>query len=103
MIPFRCAWLLVLVVPVVLVGCQSGSDNSKAKVYDLKGKVVFVEADKKAVTLDHEDIPGFMKAMEMKFAVEKADLLDGVKAGDQVAGKLKVTGNKYVITELKKR
>jgi protein SCO1/2 len=99
----RCIWLLVLIVPVILVGCQSGSDGSKPKIYDVKGLVVSVEPDKKAVTLDHEDIPGYMKAMQMKFPVEKASTLDGIKAGDQVQGKLKVTGSEYVITDLQKR
>jgi len=100
---FRYVWLLILIVPVILVGCQSGSDGSKAKIYDVKGKVVSIESDKKAVTLDHEDIPGFMKAMEMKFSVEKASLLEDIKTGDQIQGKLKVTGSDYLITELQKR
>jgi protein SCO1/2 len=99
----HCIWLLVLIVPVTLVGCQSGSDSSKPKIYDVKGKVVSVDADKKAVTLDHEDIPGYMKAMQMKFPVEKPALVEGIKTGDQVQGKLRVTGSEYVITELQKR
>ncbi len=97
-----CSWVLFLLVLVIFAGCQSGSD-SKSKVYDIKGKVVAVDAAKKSVTLDHEDIPGFMKAMEMKFSAEKSTMLEGIKAGDQVQGKLKVTGNDYVITELQKR
>ena len=99
----RWLWLPTLVIPMILIGCQTGSDGSKGKIYDLKGKVVSVEPDKKTVTLDHEDIPGFMKAMEMKFSVEKAVSLEGLKTGDQVQGKLKVTGSDYIITDLQKR
>jgi Cu/Ag efflux protein CusF len=82
-------------------GCGK-SDGDKDKVYDIKGKVVAVDTEKKKVTLDHEDIPGLMKAMEMPFSVENPKVLEGIKAGDQVHGKLKVKGGDYVITELMK-
>ena len=39
----------------------------------------------------------------MSFAVEDGKLLDGLKAGDPVEGKLKVTPGTIVITELQKR
>ncbi len=99
----RWLWLPILLISVILIGCQTGLDSSKAKFYDLKGKVVSVEADKNTLTLDHEDMPGFMKAMTMKFSVEKASSLEGIKTGDHVQGKLKVTGSEYVITDLQKR
>ncbi len=99
---FRWLWLPLLVVPLALVGCNRGSDTPKEKLYDVTGKVVAVDPDKKTVTLDHEDIPGLMKAMEMKFSVEDAKVLEGIKAGDQVHGRLKVDSGKYTITELKK-
>ncbi len=60
----------LLLVAMLLPGCQGGSGGSKEKIYDVKGKVVTLDADKKTVVLDHEDIPGFMRAMEMKFVVE---------------------------------
>jgi protein SCO1/2 len=96
-------WLSVLVAVLLLAGCQSGTGSGKDRVYDIKGKVVELDAGGKSVRLDHEDIPGLMKAMEMKFDVEDGKVLEGLRAGDQVHGKLKVKpGNQYVITELKK-
>lgn len=103
---FRWLWLPLLLVALVLAGCQNGKDGTrdKDKQYDVKAKVVAVDIDKKTVTLDHEDIPGLMKAMEMKFSVEDAKVLEGIKPGDEVHGKLKVkSGNNYTITELRKR
>ena len=94
--------LPLFLVPLVLIGCQKESDVSKEKIYDVKAKVVSVEMDKKTVVLDHEDIPGFMKAMVMKFSVDKANMLEGIKAGDQVHGKIKVKPGDYLITELHK-
>ena len=88
----------------LLAGCSSSSSPSSAeKLYGLKGKVVAVDASAKSVKIDHDDIPGLMKAMTMTFAVEDGKLLDGLAVGDAVEGKLKVaSGNKYVVTELRK-
>ncbi|MEO2089630.1 MAG: copper-binding protein [Gemmataceae bacterium] len=95
---------------VVLAGCQNQPGSSTApsksagtKVYDVTGKVVSLYPTKKLVTLDHEDIPGFMKAMTMEFPVADAKLLDGMKAGDAVRGKITVEGGSYAVTSLEKR
>lgn len=108
---FRFAVLpiAVTVAAVVLVGCQNPSGSSapsksaSAKVYDVTGKVVSLDPAKKVVTLDHEDIPGFMKAMTMEFPVADAKLLDGMKAGDAVRGTITADGGSYAITSLAKR
>jgi Cu/Ag efflux protein CusF len=100
-----CAALMTGAV-AFLAGCGDGSPSTPEKaekVYDVTGKVVAVDRDKKAVELDHEDIPGLMKAMTMEFKVADEKLLDGLAAGDAVAGKLKVQGSDHVLTELKKR
>src|SRR4051812_41819672 len=86
----------------LITGC-SPTSGDKEKIYDIKGKVVSVDAEKKTVRLDHEDIPGFMKAMEMDFPVQDSKLLAGLKAGGAVHGRLKVKDSNYVITELHKR
>src|SRR5229473_2936795 len=101
---FRWLGLLAVTVPFFLAGCK-GDDpkSSEVKLYPIKGKVVSVDAAKPAVKLDHEDIPGLMKGMQMTFDVSDAKLLEGLKAGDDVEGQLKVDGGKQVITELKKR
>ena len=94
--------LTLAVLALTIAGCNSSTGN-KEKVYDIKGKVVSLDAEKKSVRLDHEDIPGFMKAMEMDFSVQDAKVLTGLKAGDQVQGRLKAKDSNYVITELQKR
>lgn len=93
----------------VVSGCNNPSGSSAAgkpagaKVYDVTGKVVALDPAKKVVTLDHEDIPGFMKAMTMEFPVADAKLLDGLKAGDAVRGKITADGGGYAVTSLEKR
>ena len=95
-------FLIAIVLPLVVIGCK-GSDTAKDKVYDIKGKVVAVDTDKKTVKLDHEAIPGLMGAMTMDFPVEDLKVLEGIKAGDEVQGRLKVQDSNRTIVELKKR
>jgi len=99
--------LLILGICLALAGCKGDGTNQPkgtgAKHYDLKGKVVAVDPGKGSVTLDHEDIPGLMKAMKMDFPVEDPKMLEGLKAGDQVQGRLNVESGQYTITHLEKR
>jgi Cu/Ag efflux protein CusF len=102
--------MLALVISFVLVGCgpeakQPGVDSAPgaAQDYPIKGRVVSVAPDKKAVTLDHEDIPNLMRGMEMQFTVEDPQILEGIEAGSEVQGRLTVEDGKYTITRLEKR
>jgi protein SCO1/2 len=97
---------LLMALLLAAAGCSSGKKDGPGgadKLYEIKGKVVDVDTKKPAVTLDHEDIPGLMKAMEMEFRVESDKLLEGLKPGDQVQGRVKKTESGNLITELKKR
>jgi Cu/Ag efflux protein CusF len=62
-----------------------------------------VAADRRSVTLDHEEIKDLMAAMEMEFAVAHPSVLDGIAAGDKVEGELRVRGRAPEITRLAKR
>lgn len=89
---------------ILLNGCGKSPETGKDKLYDVTGTVVATDPQKPAVTLDHEDIPGLMKAMKMEFKAADAKLLDGLRPGDAVAGKLKKDeAGGYVVTELRKR
>ena len=98
--------LVALAVPLALAGCSGGPPSGAHGGdggYDIKGKVTALAPAKPAVTLDHEDVPGLMKAMTMEFRVEDAKLLDALKVGDAVQGRLKKTESGLVITKLEKR
>ncbi|HZI17165.1 MAG TPA: SCO family protein [Pyrinomonadaceae bacterium] len=65
-------------------GPDTGSDAENLPRYDLKGTVVSVERAKGTVTIDHEEIPGYMPAMRMPFPVKDADVLASFEPGDVV-------------------
>jgi protein SCO1/2 len=93
---------LLLIAAVVVAGCQKTADAPQAKAYDVNGKVVAVDIERRTVTLNHEDIPGLMQAMEMEFKVANPQVLENVAAGDRVHGQLEVRSGDYVITGLNK-
>jgi Cu/Ag efflux protein CusF len=99
---FFMSGVAVLIIALTLIGCSKTGDDAKEKIYDVKGKVVAVDVENKEVTLDHEEIAGHMTAMKMRFPVENAKLLEGIKAGDQVHGKLKNKDGKDTVIELMK-
>lgn len=96
----RIAWVLVL---LALAGCNGNDAAPAAKEYPIQGAVTAVDSTKPSVKLDHEEIPGLMKAMEMDYPVENAAILQGLKVGDEVQGHLKAQSGKYIITDLEKR
>ena len=107
---FSGATPLLLVAVVVAGACQQNktaspdqSSDASGKQYEIVGKVVAVGDDRQSVTLDHQDIPGLMVGMEMKFQVNDPQMLADIQSGDQVQGRLKVESGDYIITHLEKR
>ena len=92
---------IALGLVLIFVGCRDKTVQPNG-VYDIKGTVVTLDTAKKAVELDHEEIPGIMAAMDMAYAVADPKLLAGLKLGDTVLGKLKVESGNYTITSLAK-
>lgn len=60
--------------------------------FPISGRVVSVDASARSVTIAHDEIPTFMKAMTMSFAVKEAWVVDAVKPGSLVTATLVVDG-----------
>jgi Cu/Ag efflux protein CusF len=72
--------------PAVSSGVSTDAKESAApKKHPLKGVVTDVIADKSALMVKHEEIPGFMKAMTMMLTVDPA-VVTTVKKGDAITG-----------------
>lgn len=78
------------------------SPNTEVQTYKSKGIVKKIDVENGKLTVDHEDIPGYMSAMEMTEAAKDKALLDGLKVGDKVDFEIERTGSKIVFTKLTK-
>lgn len=87
-----------VLIAVVCSGC--GKAEVPTKVYDVRGKVVKVNMKEKSVTLNHESIPDVLDARKRKFDVSNEKVLEGVKVGEVIHGKLRVGPGDYTIVDL---
>jgi Cu/Ag efflux protein CusF len=58
------------------------------KEYDFRGKVEKVDTKTKKVTVNGENVEGWMKAMTMNYKVDKEEILKSLKVGDQITAKV---------------
>jgi protein SCO1/2 len=72
-------------------GCRRHSADEQR--YDLKGKVLIVEKDKRLVTVSHEEIKGYMPGMTMPFTVDDDASLALLVPGDQIKATLVIDGS----------
>jgi Cu/Ag efflux protein CusF len=79
---------------------QTQPQQTQPQRYDLKGKVVSIDAAGKKLTVDGEAIPGFMSAMTMGYPVKDGHLLDNLSPGDQVTAKVVSTGGDFWLEDI---
>jgi Cu/Ag efflux protein CusF len=72
---------VLLMLPAVQA--QSGK-----KEYTFRGKVEKVDTKTKTLSVNGEDVPGWMMAMTMTYGVDKPDVINQVKVGDQITAKV---------------
>lgn len=80
----------------------TAADSASApQTHPLKGVVVEVLADKSALVVKHENIPGVMRAMTMMFRVE-AEVLSRVKKGDAITAQMgRDAEKKWILRDVK--
>lgn len=83
----------------IALSCRRGP-SSNAKRYELKGKVVAIEADKHLVTVAHEEIKDYMPSMTMPFTVPDDAAYSILRPGDEISGLLVVDGPQSWLEEL---
>jgi len=100
--------LAVLTFAVAIFACQSKTvaekpvDPAEKRTYKAVGVVRAIDPAAGKITLDHEDIAGYMPAMQMNEAVSDAKMLEAVRVGDRVEFEIERTGAQLVVTKLDK-
>ncbi len=79
-----------------LISCQPQRHErvhtASEKHYDLKGKVVIVDKNKRELTVAHEDIKDYMPGMTMPFSVKDDWVFEIATPGNQITATLVVDG-----------
>lgn len=101
----RTALPLLMVLCTVLAGCQAcrpaPPPAPPAKIYTVTGILVGLPEDRKdVVSVAHDEIPGYMKAMTMEFTLARPAMRDGLVLGSEVKMDLEVTESSSRVTQL---
>ena len=82
-----------LLVILATFGCRQQKPAAPAaneRRFPIEGRVVAADPGARTVTLDHHEIPGYMKAMVMSFTVRDGWVFDYIHPGDTVQATLVV-------------
>ena len=93
--------LLAVIAPLcIAVSCDGSKPVNTAtnpavqthlQTFPVKGVVRELKSDGRTVVIQHEAIPGYMAAMTMPFKVKEAADLSGLRPGDEISFRLRVT------------
>jgi protein SCO1/2 len=86
--------LFFLVILALFLGCHQNSTSpstsaDKQKTFAIRGKIVSTNGA--TVTLDGEDVPGFMEAMTMDYKLKDPSVASELHPGDRITAKVLAT------------
>lgn len=91
-------FILFLSIVFLFTACQKATptqtSSADAKRYPFRGKVISVDQGAKKATIEHEDIPGYMRAMTMDFPIREDWVWGDLAAGSEVRADLVVDNAK---------
>lgn len=110
----RVFCLIVAFLSIAASGCSSvdqtlsdaSSDDAVSEsgpgiqIYQATGVVTAVNNKSGEVSIDHEDIPGFMSAMKMTFPVRDRSLIEGLNPGDKIEFELERRSSDLTVTKI---
>jgi len=79
-----------------MMACQQPPERR----YDVEGTVVSVDAKRKQVTINHQDIPGYMDAMTMPLSLKEEWPYKVLSTGDRIQAVLVVQGDQSWLEEV---
>jgi protein SCO1/2 len=87
----------------VLIACNRSKQPAEAglKHYRLTGRVVAIDKANKSLSVDGDEIPGFMSAMQMPYDVKDASLLDKLAPGDKITADVVVKDDESWLENIK--
>ena len=86
----RFALLLGIALGLSVSSGYAGQDKKNAgkKEFTFRGKVEQIDLNAKTFRVNGQEVKGWMGAMTMSYAPEKADVLKTLKVGDEITAKV---------------
>lgn len=84
----------------VTVAVAAPAEKSEPKKHPLRGVITRVEPEASALMVKHEEIPGVMRAMTMRFKVAP-DVVKTFKVGDAITGLMWRANNEWRLDDVK--
>ncbi|MGH9738575.1 MAG: SCO family protein [Candidatus Acidiferrales bacterium] len=81
------AGIVLSLTAAAMAGCSKPAaqqPTKNVKRYHLVGKILSMDPNQKTVTIDGQDIPGFMAAMIMPYPVLSVSQMNGLEPGDEI-------------------
>jgi len=75
--------------------------DAGVKRYQLTGRVIALDKPNKSLTVDGDEIPGFMSAMQMPYDVKDPSLMDKLSPGDKISAEVVVKGDDSWLENIK--
>jgi protein SCO1/2 len=92
-----------LCLTLAIAGCdRSPTAESSARSYQVRGIVRGFAPDRSTVSIQHEDIPGFMPSMVMPFSPKDPKEIADLKLGDAVSFRMTATEKDLFLDQVKK-
>jgi Cu/Ag efflux protein CusF len=84
----RLVTLMGAVLGVLLLLTAAHAQQGGKKEHAFRGKVEGIDTKAKTLNVNGENVEGWMAAMTMIYTVDKEDVINHVKVGDQITAKV---------------
>jgi len=83
------------------IAVETRTVGADARRYPLKGVITAVDPARARITVDHEEIPGYMSAMTMAFPIrDDPKVIAFLRPGDRIEATLVVDGSTYFLEQV---
>jgi len=100
----KCILAMLAFLLLGIAACEEKVEESKTATTTYNGIGVVTEIDREAgtITISHQEIPGFMAAMTMRFPVKEKNLLKEIVLEDSIHFTITKTDTDFFVSQIEK-
>ncbi len=100
----KCILAMLAFLLLGIAACEEKVEESKTATTTYNGIGVVTEIDREAgtITISHQEIPGFMVAMTMRFPVKEKNLLKEIVLEDSIHFTITKTDTDFFVSQIEK-